>query len=255
MRPTATSRRVAGTSTCARRDLEIARASSRRRERDLVALAVLLTLPVLTYVLGRSGMSRLEAIGIAGFVVVLLVAWRRGAASGDSERVARWASGAWGEEATAAALDGLARRGFAVLHDVEVPGRRENLDHVVVSRGGVAVIETKRWAGRVVIGRNVRVDGKRRNEVLAQVERQRRAVRAMAGRGVPVDAFVCVHARRVRPAWFRRRAVIDGVTFGGPDELVRWLRRRRRRAALDGASVRALAGRLDRPGLESLASR
>lgn len=221
----------------------------------MVALAVLLTLPVLTYALARSGMSRLEAVGIAGFVVVLLVAWRRGAASGDSERVARWASGAWGEEATADALAGLQRRGFAVLHDVPVPGRRENLDHVVVSRGGVAVIETKRWAGRVVIGRSVRVDGRRRNEVLAQVERQRRAVQAVAGRGVPVDAFVCVHARRVRPAWFRRRAVIAGVTFGGPDELVRWLRRRRRRPALDGASMRSLVDRLGHAGLESVASR
>ena len=250
MRPSATSSH-AGASTRARRDREIARASARGRERDVVALVVVMTLPVLTYALARSGVSRLEAVGIAAFVVVLLVAWRRGAATSDTERVARWASGAWGEEATAAALSALGRRGFAVLHDVTLPGRRENLDHVVVSKRGVAAIETKRWAGRVVIGRNVRVDGERRNDVLAQVERQRRAIVAVVGPGIPVDTFVCIHARQVRPAWFRRRAVLDGVAFGGPDDLIRWLRRRRRRGTLDRAAVSAVVDRLAGRRLES----
>ena len=246
---------VAGGSARVRRDAEVARAVSRRRERDVVALVVVMALPVMAYALARVGVSRLEAVGIAAFVLVLLVAWRRGASSNDRERVARWASGAWGEEATADVLEPLARRGVVVLHDVVLPGRRENLDHVVVSPGGVTIVETKRWAGRVVVGRNVRVDGQRRNDVIAQAERQRRSLRSMVGPGVPVEMFVCIHARQVRPAWFRRRAVIDGVVFGGPDDLARWLRRRRRRRVLGRDAVRSIAARVDGRRLESVGRR
>jgi len=243
---------TAGASTRARRDREVERAARRARERDLVAIAALAALPLVTYVLARSGMSRLEAVGIAGFFAALAVAWRHGARTADEERVARWASGAWGEEATGDALARLDAKRFVVFHDVVLPGRRENIDHVVIGRGGVTVVETKRWAGPVVIGRHVRVAGARRDEVLDQVSRLRDALaRALALDGDDVSGFVCVHARRVRRAWFRRRAEIDGVVFGGPDDLARWLRRRRRCLSRD--EVRALAGALDGLGLESRA--
>lgn len=223
-----------------------------------MSVVVLVALPLVTYVLARSGMSRLEAVGIAAFFVALTVAWRRGAASADADRVARWASGAWGEEATGAALDELDPRRFAVFHDVVVPRRRENIDHVVVGRGGVVLVETKRWAGRVVIGRHVRVDGRRRDEVLEQVDRLRRDLRSALAQALDADeavvvddvgAFVCIHARSVRKAWFRRRAEIEGVSFGGPDDLVRWLRRRRRTLGHD--AVKVVAAAIDELRLES----
>lgn len=219
--------------------------------RDAGVAAFVLALPLLTYALVRTGTSRLEAVSVALFAGCLALAWRRGATEADRDATERWAVGARAEEATAAALAGLDARRFAVLHDVAVPGRRENADHLVVSRAGVVVVETKRWAGPVVIGRHVRARGERRDEVIDQMGRLERSVRrrlaaGACGRKVPVDLFVCIHTSRVRPARWRRRARLGRVAFGSPDDLVRWLRRRRRRrAVLDRGAVaevtRALA--------------
>lgn len=59
----------------------------------------------------------------------------------------RRAHGAAGEEATARILDGLARSGWLVQHDLMLRGRRFNLDHVLVSPCGTAlvVVDTKAW--------------------------------------------------------------------------------------------------------------
>jgi hypothetical protein len=62
------------------------------------------------------------------------VAWRRGAA---------------GERRTARLLDPLERRGWAVLHDLAVPRSRANLDHLVIGPGGVLVIDSKQYRGRL----------------------------------------------------------------------------------------------------------
>ena len=62
------------------------------------------------------------------------VAWRRGAA---------------GERRTARLLDLLERRGWAVLHDPAVPGSRANVDHLVIGPGGVFVVDSKQYRGRL----------------------------------------------------------------------------------------------------------
>jgi Nuclease-related domain len=62
------------------------------------------------------------------------VAWRRGAA---------------GERRTTRLLDPLERQGWAVLHDLAVPGSRANLDHLVIGPGGVFVIDSKHYRGRL----------------------------------------------------------------------------------------------------------
>jgi Nuclease-related domain len=62
------------------------------------------------------------------------VAWRRGAA---------------GERHTARLLDPLERHGWAVLHDLALPGSRANLDHLVIGPGGVFVIDSKQYRGRL----------------------------------------------------------------------------------------------------------
>jgi hypothetical protein len=49
------------------------------------------------------------------------VAWRRGAA---------------GERRTARLLGPLERRGWAVLHDLAIPGSEANIDHLVIGPGG-----------------------------------------------------------------------------------------------------------------------
>ena len=60
-----------------------------------------------------------------------------------------WQRGATGERRTARLLDPLARHGWAVLHDLAIPGSRANLDHLVVGPGGVFVIDSKHYRGRL----------------------------------------------------------------------------------------------------------
>ncbi|CAL9668106.1 hypothetical protein SUDANB145_07267 (plasmid) [Streptomyces sp. enrichment culture] len=66
---------------------------------------------------------------------------------------ARWTLGARAEKETARLLRPLWWRGWRILHDRRLVGRRFNVDHVLVSPCGTAVVvaDTKRWhAGRTV---------------------------------------------------------------------------------------------------------
>jgi Nuclease-related domain len=62
------------------------------------------------------------------------VAWRRGAA---------------GERRTARLLGPLERHGWAILHDLAVPRSQANIDHLVIGPGGVFVIDSKQYRGRL----------------------------------------------------------------------------------------------------------
>ena len=65
-------------------------------------------------------------------------------------RQAAWEAGAEGERRTAAVLAELAIEGWQLLHDVHWPGRPfANIDHIVIGPGGVLVIDSKNWSGRV----------------------------------------------------------------------------------------------------------
>jgi hypothetical protein len=60
-----------------------------------------------------------------------------------------WRRGAAGERHTARLLAGLERHGWTVLHDLAVPGSRANIDHLVVGPGGMFVIDSKHYRGRL----------------------------------------------------------------------------------------------------------
>src|SRR4030095_7544869 len=60
-----------------------------------------------------------------------------------------WRRGAVGERRPARLLAALERYGWAFLHDLEVPGSRANLDHLVIGPGGVFVIDSKQYRGRL----------------------------------------------------------------------------------------------------------
>jgi hypothetical protein len=66
-----------------------------------------------------------------------------------SPDVIAWRRGAAGERRTARLLDPLERHGWAVLHDLAVPGSRANIDHLVIGPGGVFVIDSKHYRGRL----------------------------------------------------------------------------------------------------------
>ena len=56
-----------------------------------------------------------------------------------------------GERRTARLLAGLERQGWAVQHDLAVPGSRANLDHLVIGPGGVFVVDSKQCRGRLKV--------------------------------------------------------------------------------------------------------
>jgi Nuclease-related domain len=60
-----------------------------------------------------------------------------------------WRRGATGERRTARLLGPLERHGWAVLHDLAVPESRANIDHLVIGPGGVFVIDSKQYRGRL----------------------------------------------------------------------------------------------------------
>jgi hypothetical protein len=103
------------------------------------------------------------AIGAGGGVLGSLLAPRLGLVLGGltataagwglrfrpSPDAAAWRRGAAGERRTARLLSPLERHGWTVLHDLAVPGSRVNLDHLVIGPGGVFVIDSKQYSGRL----------------------------------------------------------------------------------------------------------
>ncbi|WP_433916933.1 nuclease-related domain-containing protein [Streptomyces sp. NBC_01744] len=72
-----------------------------------------------------------------------------GIQTGRGRQANQWAAGAVGEEATAARLKSLARAGWTVLHDRALPTGNANVDHLLVSPGGVVIVlESKKWSAR-----------------------------------------------------------------------------------------------------------
>ncbi len=70
------------------------------------------------------------------------------AVSSEPQSIRAWEQGAVGEERLGARLDALASDHLAVLHDRRIPGTKANLDHLVITRAGVWVVDAKRYKGR-----------------------------------------------------------------------------------------------------------
>lgn len=70
------------------------------------------------------------------------------ALSDEKQSTKAWATGAVGEERLGARLDSLASESIAVLHDRRIPGTRANIDHIVITAGGIWVVDAKRYKGR-----------------------------------------------------------------------------------------------------------
>jgi hypothetical protein len=95
--------------------------------------------------LGRLVVPRLGLV--VGVLAAMAVGWRlRFRPSTDA---VAWWRGAAGEQRTARLLGPLERQGWVVLHDLAVPGSRANLDHLVIGPGGVFVVDSKRYRGRL----------------------------------------------------------------------------------------------------------
>ncbi|MEU9947054.1 nuclease-related domain-containing protein [Streptomyces sp. NPDC047939] len=141
---------------------------------------------------------------------------------------ARWAHGAAGEDVTAELLAALEARGWAIRHDVRLRGRQFNVDHVLASPCGTAVVvvETKHWhrgrtttvrAGRVFCG----VED-RHGQVEKAVKYARLIQAALGMRGVVVMPVMVVHGSPVAGGFLEAR--VQGwegpVYVLGPDRLL-----------------------------------
>ena len=60
-----------------------------------------------------------------------------------------WRRGAAGERRTARLLGPLEQFGWVVLHDLAVPGSRANIDHLAIGTGGIFVVDSKQYRGRL----------------------------------------------------------------------------------------------------------
>jgi hypothetical protein len=121
-----------------------------------------------------------------------------------------WQRGAAGERRTARLLDPLARHGWAVFHDLAIPGSQANLDHLVIGPGGVFVIDSKQYRGRLQLDPSGRLWHGR--HPLAPTLRAAdfeadQAARVLPDPGVAVVPIVAVHG--VPVPW--GKVVTDGV--------------------------------------------
>ncbi|MFH9236090.1 nuclease-related domain-containing protein [Streptomyces globisporus] len=141
---------------------------------------------------------------------------------------ARWEHGAAGEAATARLVAPLVSQGWAVRHDLRMPGSRANLDHLLVSPCGTAVVvlDSKHWhRGRttaMVGGRVYCGDDDRQAQVDAVARYAARVSRALDLPGVVVWPLLVVHGSPIAGGRLEARAPDWGgvVHVLGPARLV-----------------------------------
>ena len=169
---------------------------------------------------------------LAAGVVLVFYAVAVPVARTDPER---WLRGAAGEQATARLLDGLPRRRWNVRHDLALPGSQANVDHVIIGRTGVWVIDTKATRGQVrARWRSVYLGNRRLDPGPTEWEAQVLSDRL----GVPVRPVIAIQGDMAS-----RRARAGGILVMPADQVVRRLRRGRRR--LSRSAIRELTVRVD----------
>jgi hypothetical protein len=121
-----------------------------------------------------------------------------------------WRRGAAGERRTARLLGPLDREGWAILHDLALPGSRANLDHLAIGPGGVFVIDSKQYRGRLQLDPSGRLWHGRYSlaPTLRAVSFEAdQAAQVLPDPGVAVVPIVAVHGAQV--PW--GKVVTDGV--------------------------------------------
>jgi hypothetical protein len=184
--------------------------------------------------LGRLLVPRLGLV--VGALATMAAAW--GLRFRPSRDARTWRRGAAGERRTARLLGRLERQGWVVLHDLAVPGSQANLDHLVIGPGGVFVVDSKLYRGRLQLDPSGRLWHGR-----YPLEPSLRAVSFEADRAAQVLAdpqvvvpIVAVHGAQV--PW--GKVVVVGVPVVAARRLPRLLRQLP--AVLGPEQVAGLAG-------------
>jgi hypothetical protein len=108
-------------------------------------VAVILGMGACGGVFGRLLAPRLGLV--VGGLAAVAAGW--GQRFRPSPEASAWRRGAAGERRTARLLGQLGRQGRAVLHDLAIPSSQANLDHLVIGPGGVFMVDSKQYRGRV----------------------------------------------------------------------------------------------------------
>lgn len=153
----------------------------------------------------------------------------------------QWDAGAVGERNTKARLAPLARSGWTVLHDRALPTGRANVDHLLVSPGGVVIVlDSKKWSAgwplKVESGRLMH-GGRDVTKRLNGIRHEARTVARVLG--CPAIPLVSMEG----PALDGDELVLDGIRIVPADRTVPVLRSlaRRHRAAGEHPGRRAAA--------------
>jgi hypothetical protein len=145
---------------------------------------------------------------VIGGLAAMATAWRlRFRPSPDG---VAWRRGASGERRAARLLAPLERQGWVVLHDLAVPGSAANIDHLVIGPGGVFVIDSKQYRGRLQLDAVGKLWHGRHPlaPILGAVSWEAdQAARVLPDPGVAVVPVVTVHGAQV--PW--GKVVTDGV--------------------------------------------
>jgi hypothetical protein len=171
-------------------------------------VAATLSIGVGGTVLGRLLAPRFGLV--VGMLAATAVGW--GLRFRPSPDAVAWRRGAAGERRTARLLAPLERHGWAVLHDLAVPGSRANLDHLLIGPGGVFVIDSKQYRGRLQLDPSGRLWHGRyplAPTLQAVSFEADQAARVLPDPGMAVVPFVAVHGAQV--PW--GKVVVEGVAI------------------------------------------
>jgi hypothetical protein len=157
------------------------------------AAAILAASVLASLLVQVAGLERLALpVGLAAAVATGW--WLRFRPSGDTRA---WRDGASGERATARLLRRLHRHGYAVFHDVAIPGTPANADHLLIGPPGVILVDSKRYTGQVTQSADGRVwhNHYPMDHTLHALRLETQAISAALG--VHVRPVVCVHQAQV----------------------------------------------------------
>jgi hypothetical protein len=185
--------------------------------------------------LGRLLAPRLSLV--LGALAAMATAW--GLRCKPSPDAVAWRQGAAGERRTARLLAPLERQGWAILHDLAIPGSTANLDHLVIGPGGVFVIDSKQYRARLQLDFSGRLWHGRYPlaPILHAVSLEAdQAAQVLTDPGVAVLPILAVHGTQV--PW--GKVVVNGVPVVTARHLPSMLRALP--AVLGPERVAALAG-------------
>jgi hypothetical protein len=147
----------------------------------------------------------------------------------EPQSTAAWKKGAEGEVRAAARLAKLLdESGVRLLHDRGIPGSHSaNIDHVAVGPGGITVIDTKNYRGKVRVERVgglfserrdiLTVAGRDKSKLVADAERQIAAIRIILAdhdRSIDIRGALCFADTDGLP--LVRHLVVRGIIVDGP---------------------------------------